>query len=150
MLKLSCKTGLTDRCGGLCLCVCRESRMIPKIKRLLRDDSAATAIEYCLIAAGVAFAIIMTVQDLDPGFGLGEIGVPQSENDLRRADFLIRRAEGTGFAALALNLAALIEKILNPCPGRMIGNEVELIPQLVQVLLSLFAEDQFTPLASRP
>jgi pilus assembly protein Flp/PilA len=38
--------------------------MIPKIKRLVRDQAAATAIEYSLIAGGVALAIIITVQGL--------------------------------------------------------------------------------------
>jgi pilus assembly protein Flp/PilA len=32
----------------------------------LRDESGATAIEYCLIATGIAFAIIATVQGIGP------------------------------------------------------------------------------------
>ncbi|MEA2906183.1 MAG: pilus assembly protein Flp/PilA [Alphaproteobacteria bacterium] len=35
-----------------------------KVLRFLRDDSGATAIEYGLIAAGIAVAIIATVQGL--------------------------------------------------------------------------------------
>lgn len=34
------------------------------VKRFLRDESAATAIEYGLIAAGIALAIIATVNGL--------------------------------------------------------------------------------------
>jgi pilus assembly protein Flp/PilA len=34
------------------------------VKRFIRDESAATAIEYGLIAAGIAVAIIATVQAL--------------------------------------------------------------------------------------
>jgi pilus assembly protein Flp/PilA len=32
----------------------------------LRDESGATAIEYCLIATGIAFAIIAAVQGIGP------------------------------------------------------------------------------------
>ena len=32
----------------------------------LRDQSAATSIEYCLIACGIAFAIIAAVQGIGP------------------------------------------------------------------------------------
>jgi pilus assembly protein Flp/PilA len=35
-----------------------------KVLRFLRDDSGATAIEYGLIAAGIAVAIIAVVQSL--------------------------------------------------------------------------------------
>jgi pilus assembly protein Flp/PilA len=34
--------------------------------RFLLDQSGATAIEYCLIATGIAFAIIATVQGIGP------------------------------------------------------------------------------------
>ena len=34
--------------------------------RFLRDESGATAIEYCLIASGIALAIIVTVQGIGP------------------------------------------------------------------------------------
>ena len=34
--------------------------------RFLADQSGATAIEYCLIACGIAFAIIATVQAIGP------------------------------------------------------------------------------------
>jgi pilus assembly protein Flp/PilA len=36
------------------------------VSRFLRDESGATAIEYCLIATGIAFAIIGTVQAIGP------------------------------------------------------------------------------------
>ena len=36
------------------------------ISRFLTDQSGATAIEYCLIATGIAFAIIATVQGIGP------------------------------------------------------------------------------------
>ena len=36
------------------------------ISRFLADQSGATAIEYCLIATGIAFAIIATVQGIGP------------------------------------------------------------------------------------
>jgi pilus assembly protein Flp/PilA len=34
--------------------------------KFLGDESGATAIEYCLIACGIAFAIIATVQGIGP------------------------------------------------------------------------------------
>jgi pilus assembly protein Flp/PilA len=34
--------------------------------RFLHDDSGATSIEYCLIACGIALAIIATVQGIGP------------------------------------------------------------------------------------
>jgi pilus assembly protein Flp/PilA len=34
--------------------------------RFLNDQSGATAIEYCLIACGIAFAIIASVQAIGP------------------------------------------------------------------------------------
>jgi pilus assembly protein Flp/PilA len=36
------------------------------IARFLADQSGATAIEYCLIATGIAFAIIASVQAIGP------------------------------------------------------------------------------------
>jgi pilus assembly protein Flp/PilA len=38
--------------------------MVRKLKAFLKDESAATAIEYGLIAAGIAVAIIAVVQGL--------------------------------------------------------------------------------------
>jgi pilus assembly protein Flp/PilA len=38
--------------------------MLQVLRRFLDDDSGATAIEYGLIAAGIAVAIIVTVQAL--------------------------------------------------------------------------------------
>ena len=34
--------------------------------RFLRDESGATAIEYCLIASGIALASVVTVQGIGP------------------------------------------------------------------------------------
>jgi len=39
------------------------------VAKFLRDDSGATAIEYCLIACGIAFAIIAIVQGIGPTLG---------------------------------------------------------------------------------
>jgi pilus assembly protein Flp/PilA len=36
------------------------------IAKFLRDEQGATAIEYCLIACGIALAIIVTVQAIGP------------------------------------------------------------------------------------
>ncbi len=36
------------------------------LSKFLADQSGATAIEYCLIASGIAFAIIATVQGIGP------------------------------------------------------------------------------------
>jgi pilus assembly protein Flp/PilA len=36
------------------------------ISKFLDDESGATAIEYCIIACGIAFAIITTVQAIGP------------------------------------------------------------------------------------
>jgi pilus assembly protein Flp/PilA len=41
-----------------------ESFMTTFIRRFLQDDTGATAIEYGLIAAGIAVAIIVAVQTL--------------------------------------------------------------------------------------
>jgi pilus assembly protein Flp/PilA len=38
--------------------------MLPKIVSFLRDESAATAIEYGLIAAGISIAVIAVVNGL--------------------------------------------------------------------------------------
>jgi len=40
--------------------------MLQLFSRFLSDESGATAIEYCLIATGIAFAIIATVQGIGP------------------------------------------------------------------------------------
>jgi pilus assembly protein Flp/PilA len=42
----------------------QENMMSLLIKRLLKDESGATAIEYGLIAAGISVAIIAVVQGL--------------------------------------------------------------------------------------
>jgi pilus assembly protein Flp/PilA len=42
----------------------RESQMTKLFARFVRDESAATAIEYGLIAAGIALAIIAVVNGL--------------------------------------------------------------------------------------
>jgi pilus assembly protein Flp/PilA len=36
------------------------------LAKFLADETGATAIEYCLIACGIAFAIIATVQGIGP------------------------------------------------------------------------------------
>jgi pilus assembly protein Flp/PilA len=36
------------------------------VLKFLRDESGATAIEYCLLACGIALAIIVTVQGIGP------------------------------------------------------------------------------------
>ena len=36
------------------------------VSRFWRDESGATAIEYCLIACGIALAIITAVQSIGP------------------------------------------------------------------------------------
>jgi len=40
--------------------------MLPKMHAFLRDESGATAIEYAIIAAGIALAIIPTVKGIGP------------------------------------------------------------------------------------
>jgi pilus assembly protein Flp/PilA len=40
--------------------------MIAKCRQFLVDQSGATAIEYCLIATGIAGVIIATVQTIGP------------------------------------------------------------------------------------
>jgi pilus assembly protein Flp/PilA len=40
--------------------------MRPLFSRFLSDQSGATAIEYCLIACGIALAIITAVQGIGP------------------------------------------------------------------------------------
>ena len=50
-------------------------------------------------------------------------------------------SEGTGLAAHPSNFAALIEVILNVSPDRVIGDEVELLPERPQFVLA-FAENR--------
>lgn len=40
--------------------------MLRLIAKFLSDRSGATAIEYCLIASGIALAIVVTVQAIGP------------------------------------------------------------------------------------
>jgi len=49
----------------------RSGNRIARLKRLARDASGATAVEYGLIAAGVAMAILNVVQDV--GANLQEV-----------------------------------------------------------------------------
>src|SRR3954468_23515166 len=51
------------RCSGLCLAMEGPVRLIA---RFFADESGATAIEYCLIASGIALAIIVSVQSIGP------------------------------------------------------------------------------------
>jgi pilus assembly protein Flp/PilA len=46
----------------------REAR-VRLLAKFLGDESGATAIEYCLIACGIAFAIIAIVQGIGPTLG---------------------------------------------------------------------------------
>jgi pilus assembly protein Flp/PilA len=46
------------------LAILRQENDMPTIRQFLRDEQAATAIEYSLICAGVALAIVATVQGL--------------------------------------------------------------------------------------
>ena len=45
----------------------RAPTAIGKLCRFLRDDSGATAVEYALIAAGIAVAIATTIMSLGSG-----------------------------------------------------------------------------------
>jgi pilus assembly protein Flp/PilA len=42
----------------------QESRMRRLISRFLMDESGATAIEYCLIAAGISIVIVVAVNGM--------------------------------------------------------------------------------------
>jgi pilus assembly protein Flp/PilA len=42
----------------------REFWMVQLISRFLRDESGATAIEYCLIAAGISIVIVVAVNGI--------------------------------------------------------------------------------------
>jgi pilus assembly protein Flp/PilA len=48
------------------------------VARFLRAESGATAIEYCLIATGIAFAIIATVQGIGPQLNTKFVGINNS------------------------------------------------------------------------
>jgi pilus assembly protein Flp/PilA len=56
----------------------QESWMLRLVARFLRDESGATAIEYCLIATGIAFAIIATVQGIGPQLNTKFVSVNNS------------------------------------------------------------------------
>ena len=47
-----------------------------------------------------------------------------------------------GFVAFAKNFSALIEVILGPGAGGKVGNVIELVPQTIQLLLSVVIEDE--------
>jgi pilus assembly protein Flp/PilA len=47
-------------------CLRQEFVVRRLVSKFLRDQSGATAIEYCLIACGIAFAIIAVVQGIGP------------------------------------------------------------------------------------
>jgi pilus assembly protein Flp/PilA len=63
------------------LATCRATRKDAKLKRIvlkfLADETGATAIEYCLIAAGIALAIIAIIQAL----GINLVAMLTSLND---------------------------------------------------------------------
>ncbi len=61
--RLTSSSVLTDKTRPLPINPQSEDQMI-KFKDFLRDQSGATAIEYGLIAAGIAVAIIAVVQGL--------------------------------------------------------------------------------------
>jgi pilus assembly protein Flp/PilA len=44
----------------------RQEFVMRLLAKFLSDETGATAIEYCLIACGIAFAIIATVQGIGP------------------------------------------------------------------------------------
>jgi pilus assembly protein Flp/PilA len=44
----------------------RQEACMRLLAKFLGDESGATAIEYCLIACGIAFAIIAAVQGIGP------------------------------------------------------------------------------------
>lgn len=44
--------------------ISRTAKTLSKLRRFLQDDSGATAIEYALIAAGIAVAIATTIMSL--------------------------------------------------------------------------------------
>ena len=48
------------------------------LAKFLNDESGATAIEYCLIACGIAFAIIAAVQGIGPTLNTKFTGVNSS------------------------------------------------------------------------
>ena len=72
-----------------------------------------------------------------------KIGVAQSEDHGCVGDCPYPRAVRCRIRALALHFAALVEEILNPGARRVIGDEVELVPEPVEFLLALLVEDQF-------
>jgi pilus assembly protein Flp/PilA len=41
-----------------------EQTIVPLVRRFLRDDGGATAIEYAMIASGIAVAIATTIMTL--------------------------------------------------------------------------------------
>ena len=52
------------RMGVLCTCSQAKGQSMILVKRFFADESGATAIEYGLIAAGIALAIITVVNNL--------------------------------------------------------------------------------------
>ena len=77
------------------------------------------------------------------GHRLGQVGVAHRQDHRLIGHLMIRRPRGGAFGALALNLAALVEEVLNPRPRREVGDEVEFVPQPVDFLLAVLVEDQF-------
>jgi pilus assembly protein Flp/PilA len=56
------RTSDIDAAAGAALATGEIAMMV--LKRLMRDESGATAIEYGLIAAGIAVAILVVVQNV--------------------------------------------------------------------------------------
>ncbi len=61
----------------------------------------------------------------------------------RVGHFLADRARPASFGSAALNLAALVEVILDEGPRRVVGVEIEFRPKPVQFLFPLVIQDEF-------
>ena len=84
------------------------------VSRFVKDESGATAIEYGLIAAGIAIAIITAVN------GVGTKLADQLQHHLDLAQVSVARScvKGPGYAGAFIVLAAV--DIMRQCPARML------------------------------
>ena len=78
------------------------------------------------------------------GRGLGQVDVAHLEDDCGVGDGVISGAVGAGFVAFAENFSALVEVVLGPGAGGKVGDVIELIPEAIELLLSLVIEDELT------
>ena len=76
------------------------------------------------------------------GFGFGEIRLLEIQDDRFLGNRLVLRAMAAGLAAVPHNLAALVEEKFRVRASRVVGHELELFPERLQLFLPTLVEQQ--------